>query len=149
MRWDGPKGARCSWFFPFWYEDSADTLVTPLYGQSRDSRWIFPLAYWDDDELVTPLWWQAVNRATGGLAWSSRDETFGGHAYAKRSLFWRLYHHEELNGDATTDVFPFITHDEKKDGHVETSFFWRLFRYENDPKAGTSLDLFFVPIKRP
>ena len=498
-RWDGPKGARCSWFFPFWYEDSADTLVTPLYGRSRDSRWIFPLAYWDDDELVTPLWWQAVNRETGGLdfgtippifgkmgdggwlfplawwdetsflsplwwqtshpstgalqtwmvpplltgggvsetgtsylysplggynekasgvfplwyedpdgfyslpycqkntrngtvgysvpllswhkssndglsktrgllgfyghdvtangnacedwlfpfyyydgrngdfqtmlfgrktnpkdvdywwltplvgsttgekdgfwffpfvtwesnekvrqledmmnadkldasvvgkvckerewnkgwvtnkvfriegrqeseklqfclgtagskrtvsmdggqndsrrgtwrqakvremagaswregkertvsidekvefgnsmlfggerqrvvnfdydtkekvfdgelaesrllfglAWSSRDEKFGGHTYAKRSLFWRLYHHEELNGDATTDIFPFITHDEKKDGHVETSFFWRLFRYENDPKAGTSLDLFFVPIKRP
>ena len=498
-RWDGPKGARCSWFFPFWYEDSADTLVTPLYGQSRDSRWIFPLVYWNDDELVTPLWWQAVNRETGGLdfgtippifgkmadggwlfplawwdetsffsplwwqaenpstgalqtwmvpplltgggvsetgtsylysplggcnekasgvfplwykgpdgffslpycrrktekgrvgysvpllswykssddgssqtrgllgfyghdvtangnafedwlfplyyydgrngdfqtmlfgrktnprdvdywwftpfvgsttgekdgfwffpfvtwgsnekvrqlkdmmnadnldasvvgkvrkerewnkgwvtnnvfritgrqeseklqfclemagskhtvsmdggqndsrrgtwrqadikemagaswregkkrtvsfdekvkfgnslvfggerqrvvnfdydtkekvfdgelsesrslfglAWSSRDEKFGEHTYAKRSLFWRLYHHEDLNGDSTTDIFPFITHDEKKDGYAETSFLWRLFRYENDPKTGTSLDLFFVPIMRP
>ena len=84
-----------------------------------------------------------------GLVWSSRDEKFEGHDYSKRALFWRLYHHESLNGDATTDVFPFITRDVKKDGFSTTSFLWRLFRYENDPKKGTSLDLFFIPLCRP
>ena len=84
-----------------------------------------------------------------GLVWSSRDEKFDGHDYSKRSLFWRLYHHEELNGDATTDVFPFITRDAKKDGSTSTSFLWRFFRYENDPKKGTSLDLLFIPLMRP
>ena len=84
-----------------------------------------------------------------GLVWSSRDEKFGGHDYSKRALFWRLFHHEELNGDATTDVFPFITRDAKKDGYTNTSFLWRFFRYENDPKKGTSLDIFFIPLCRP
>jgi hypothetical protein len=84
-----------------------------------------------------------------GLVWSSRDEKFSGHDYSKRSLFWRLFHHEELNGDATTDVFPFITRDAKKDGSTNTSFLWRLYRYENDPKKGVSLDIFFIPILRP
>ena len=84
-----------------------------------------------------------------GLVWSARDEKFKGHDYSKRALFWRLYHREELNGDATTDMFPFITRDEKKDGYRKTSFFWRLFRYESDPKKGTSLDLFFIPLSRP
>ena len=54
-----------------------------------------------------------------------------------------------MNGDTSTDIFPFITHDEKKDGRSEYSFLWRFFRYENDPKTGTSLDLFFIPIMRP
>ncbi len=84
-----------------------------------------------------------------GLVWSARDEKFEGHDYSKRALFWRLYHHENLNGDATTDVFPFITRDAKKDGSSNTSFLWRLFRYENDPRKGTSLDLFFIPLMRP
>ena len=84
-----------------------------------------------------------------GLVWSSRDEKFEGHDYSKRALFWRLFHHEELNGDATTDIFPFITRDAKKDGYTNTSFLWRLFRYENDPQKGTSLDLFFIPLLRP
>ncbi len=89
------------------------------------------------------------SRALFGLVWSSRDEKFADHVYAKRSLFWRLYHHEELNGDTSTDIFPFITSDEKKDGRTEYSFLWRFFRYENDPKTGMSLDLFFIPIRRP
>ena len=84
-----------------------------------------------------------------GLVWSSRSEKWSGHEYAKRSLFWRLYHEEVDDSDSTTDIFPFITHDEKKGGYTKTSFFWRLFRYEYDPKAGTSLDLFFIPLKRP
>ena len=84
-----------------------------------------------------------------GLVWSSRNEKFEGHDYSKRALFWRLYHHESLNGDGTTDIFPFITRDVKKDGYTNTSFLWRFFRYENDPKKGTSLDLFFIPLMRP
>ncbi|MBQ6009561.1 MAG: hypothetical protein IJL17_13560 [Kiritimatiellae bacterium] len=84
-----------------------------------------------------------------GLVWSARDEKFSGHDYSKRALFWRLYHREELNGDATTDMFPFITRDAKKDGYTNTSFLWRLFRYENDPKKGTSLDFLFIPLMRP
>ena len=84
-----------------------------------------------------------------GLVWSSRDEKFEGHDYSKRALFWRLYHHESLNGDGTTDIFPFITRDVKKDGSSTTSFLWRLFRYENAPKKGASLDIFFIPLMRP
>lgn len=55
-RWDGPAGLRSSWCFPFWYEDSNNTLVTPLYGHRNDCRWLAPLFYKDKLDLVTPLW---------------------------------------------------------------------------------------------
>ncbi len=83
-----------------------------------------------------------------GLVWSSRSERFGGRSNAERSLFWRLYHQAEKDGDSTTDIFPFITHDSKSDGYVKTSFLWRLFRYERNPGKGTAVDLLFVPVWR-
>ena len=46
-------------------------------------------------------------------------------------------------------MFPFITHDTKKNGYSKTSFLWRLFRYERDPEKGTSVDLLFIPVWRP
>ena len=82
--------------------------------------------------------------------WSSRDEHIaGGHDYHKRAVLWRLYHREELDGDSTTDIFPFITRDTKKNGYSKTSFLWRFFRYENDPEKGTSVDFLFIPLCRP
>ena len=81
--------------------------------------------------------------------WSSRDEKIAGeHEYSKRALFWRLWHYETLNGDSTTDIFPFITYDSKKNGYRKTSFLWRFFRYENDPEKGKKVDLFFIPVWR-
>ena len=89
------------------------------------------------------------SRALFGLVWSSRDERVaGGHEYSKRALFWRLWHYEELNGDSTTDIFPFITYDSKKNGYRKTSFLWRLFRYENDPEKGKKVDFLFIPVWR-
>ena len=82
--------------------------------------------------------------------WSSRDEhVAGGHDYVKRAVLWRLFHYEELDGDSTMDVFPFITRDTKKNGYTKTSFLWRFFRYESDPDAGTSVDFLFIPLWRP
>ena len=72
-----------------------------------------------------------------------------GHEYVRRRVLWRLYHHEELDGDSSTDVFPAITWDRRKDGYRKASFLWRLFRWERDPEKGTSLDLLFVPLLRP
>ena len=89
------------------------------------------------------------SRALFGLVWSSRDEKIAGeHEYSKRALFWRLWHYEKLNGDSTTDIFPFITCDSKKNGYRKTSFLWRFFRYENDPEKGKKVDLFFIPVWR-
>ena len=89
------------------------------------------------------------SRALFGLVWSSRDEKIAGeHEYSKRALFWRLWHYETLNGDSTTDIFPFITCDSKKNGYRKTSFLWRFFRYENDPEKGKKVDLFFIPVWR-
>jgi len=71
------------------------------------------------------------------------------HDYARRRVLWRLYHYERLNGDESTDVFPAITYDRRKDGYRKFSFLWRLFRYERDPEKGTSLDVLFLPLRRP
>lgn len=84
-----------------------------------------------------------------GLVWKSRRESIPGrHEYVKKSLLWRFWHHEELNGDATTDCFPFITVDHRKDGYSKTSFLWRFFRYENDPQKGKAVDFLFIPVYR-
>lgn len=85
-----------------------------------------------------------------GLIWSSRKENIAEeHHYLKRSLLWRLWHYENLNGDSTMDIFPCITCDKKKNGYSKISFLWRFFRYEKDPDKGTSIDFFFIPIWRP
>ena len=71
------------------------------------------------------------------------------HEYVRRRVLWRLYHYEKLDGDESTDIFPAITYDRRKDGYRKFSFLWRLFRYEDDPGKGTSLDILFLPICRP
>ncbi len=72
-----------------------------------------------------------------------KDET-----YRRHRVLWKLWDREELNGDVSLDVFPGFTYDRKKDGSTKTSLLWRLFRYESDPKAGTSIDLLFIPVWR-
>ena len=69
--------------------------------------------------------------------------------YTQHRVLWRLWDWERKNGDVSLDVFPGFTYDSKTDGYVKTSFFWRLFRYEKDPKKGTNLDLLFIPLCRP
>ena len=71
------------------------------------------------------------------------------HEYARRRVLWRLYHYERLNGDESTDVFPAITYDRRKDGYRKFSFLWRFFRWERDPEKGTKLDVLFIPLRRP
>ena len=69
--------------------------------------------------------------------------------YTQHRVLWRLWDWERKNGDVSLDVFPGFTYDSKTDGYVKTSFLWRLFRYENDPRKGTKLDLLFIPLCRP
>ncbi|VGO19857.1 hypothetical protein [Pontiella sulfatireligans] len=87
-----------------------------------------------------------------GFLFDARHEKQTGEeesAYVRRRVLWRLYHHENLNGDASTDVFPAITVDSYKNGYYKCSVFWRLFRYEKDPENGTKkLDLLFIPLRR-
>ena len=126
---------------------------------SEDSSWFFP------------LWWHETMRGvmfdlpSGTKSLDARIETFSallflydwrqesvpeeGHDYVRRRVLWRLYHYEKLNGDESTDIFPAITYDRRKDGYSKFSFLWRLFRYESDPKKGTSLDILFLPLMRP
>lgn len=83
------------------------------------------------------------------LLWHAKREVVeGSHDYSEASILWRLWHRESLNGDTTTDVFPFITIDNRKNGFTKTSFLWRFFRYEKDPEKGTKIDFLFLPIWR-
>ena len=45
-------------------------------------------------------------------------------------------------------MFPAITHDTRTDGFRQTTFLWRLYRYEKHPDGGVDLDLLFLPLKR-
>ena len=81
--------------------------------------------------------------------WHSKHEAREGHAYDKRSILWRFWHYERLNGDVTVDSFPFFTYDSKTNGFSKTSLLWRLFRNEYDPKEGKrKVDVLFVPVWR-
>ena len=51
--WGGRDGARSSWAFPFYYENSDGRFVTPLFGTSRESTWLLPLFYTDRDSFVS------------------------------------------------------------------------------------------------
>ena len=67
---------------------------------------------------------------------------------SQHRILWKLWDWEEKNGDISLDVFPGFTYDSKTNGYMNASFFWRLFRYENDPAKGTAVDCLFVPIWR-
>lgn len=126
---------------------------------AEDSDWFFPL--WSHNRTRGVMF----ELPSGEKSLDAELETFSallflydyrretvpeeGHDYARRRVLWRLYHYERLNGDESTDVFPAITWDRRKDGYRKFSFLWRLFRYERDPEKGTSLDLFFLPLRRP
>ena len=69
-------------------------------------------------------------------------------SYASRKVLWKLWDWEEENGDVSLDVFPGFTYDSKTNGYTKTSFLWRFFRYQSDPKEGTSVDILFVPVCR-
>ena len=69
-------------------------------------------------------------------------------SYASRKVLLKLWDWEEKNGDVSLDVFPGFTYDSKTNGYTKTSFLWRFFRYERDPKEGTSVDILFIPIWR-
>ena len=45
------------------------------------------------------------------------------------------------------DLFPFITHDKKKNGYEKTSFLWKFYNHETDSRGRSHLDLFFIPVK--
>ena len=45
-------------------------------------------------------------------------------------------------------VLPWFRRETHADGSSETSFLWRLFRYDFSPNGGTELDLLFIPVMR-
>lgn len=129
------------------YRDKTNFGTVLVFGEAK--RRIVNFDY-DTKEKVLDAFYSET-KSLLGLVWNSRDEHVlvgGAHDYKKRAFLWRVFHYEELNGDSTTDVFPFITYDKKKDGHVKTSFLWRFFRWETDPKEGTDVDLLFIPVWR-
>ena len=65
-----------------------------------------------------------------------------------RSVLWRFWHYENLNGDVTVDSFPFFTYDAKTNGYSKVAVLGRLFRNEVDPVKGRSVDVLFVPCWR-
>ena len=55
------SGYRCSWAAPLWYEDNEGLFATPLYGQTKDSHWVFPLWFEGERAFVTPLYAAGVD----------------------------------------------------------------------------------------
>ena len=68
--------------------------------------------------------------------------------YTRKRMLWRVMHYERDGGDASLDLFPFITWDKKADGYRKTSFMWRFFRNERKPDGSRNIDLLFIPVMR-
>ncbi len=73
--------------------------------------------------------------------WNSRG--------SKASILRKIWHCVEIDGNVSVDMFPGFTYDAYKSGYRKTSFLWRLFRSEYNPKKGDSPDFLFLPIIRP
>lgn len=85
-----------------------------------------------------------------GLFYREHDaNTAKGTSHTHTRVLWKLWDREETNGNVTLDAFPGFSHESKTDGFSRTSFLWRFFRHEYDPKKGTSVDLLFIPVWRP
>jgi len=85
-----------------------------------------------------------------GVYWYDygRDCTSGAETTRHRVL-WKLWDwQEDEKGEISLDVFPGFCYASRPDGYTKTAFWWRLFRYENEPTVGTSIDFLFIPIWR-
>ena len=122
-----------SWFFPLWDDECRRGVMFDI--ASGEKRLDATL------ETFSALWFL--------YDWRRESIPEESHDYVRRRVLWRLYHYERLDGDESTDIFPAITWDRRKDGYRKASFLWRLFRWERDPEKGTSLDILFLPIRRP
>ena len=93
---------------------------------------------------------ESANSSLFGIVYlqESNCDKMKGTSKSTQRILWRLWHREEENGNISLDVFPGYTYDSRKDGYTKTSFLWRLFRYENDPKNGKKVDFLFIPIWR-
>ena len=122
-----------SWFFPLWSHERRRGVMFDLPSGEKSL----------DAELET-------FRALLFLYdWHHESVPEENHDYARRRVLWRLYHYERLGDAESTDIFPAITYDRRKDGYSKFSFLWRFFRYERDPEKGSSLDILFIPLRRP
>lgn len=77
------------------------------------------------------------------------DRLTGRGIRAEQDFLWRIWNRKCWNGNVTIDAFPGYTYDKRKNGYTKTSFLWRLYRHEVDPKKGTSMDILFIPVLRP
>ena len=87
------------------------------------------------------------------LVWLYRHKretnSITGELESRHSVLWKLWDRVEKDGNVSLDVFPGFTYDSKTDGYRKTSFLWRLFRYESDPKTdATAVDFLFIPVWR-
>lgn len=76
------------------------------------------------------------------------EETAQAHDYTRRRVLWKLWHYEKLNGDVSSDAFPFYTYDARRDGFRQHSFLWRFYRWQKSPEGKRKLDLLFIPLLR-
>lgn len=82
-----------------------------------------------------------------GFVYRSKEssDTTTGDSSSDSSVLWRAWKRTEKYGAVSTDIFPGITCDTRKDGSTKTSFLWKVFNYETDAKGKSHLDLFFIP----
>ncbi len=132
-----------------------DTNAPPVIEYVR-KHGSFP--FWRYSRRVTPaLESTSVGGSVGvvfydykhGLGPATVGDGGGTNDYTRARVLWRLWHYEKRNGDVSIDVFPTITHDHKTNGYQRTSFLGRCFRYERSPEGKVSLDLMFIPLRRP
>jgi hypothetical protein len=151
---------RGGWLFPLFHrkvENESGHGRTRVLWATR--RWnaqghktsIFP--FWRSKETVYGD--NGPRLRENNILWrlyDSRSESGGGdkaHDYVRRRILWRVWHYERLNGDVSVDALPFITYDRKTDGFKRVSFLGRVFRYQKNADGGKSLDLLFIPLRRP
>lgn len=173
---DHPTWGRKFWCLPFcWYEhqrgfwpdflfpgpghSGTNALSLPKTVEECEYRYkhgVFPLYSYSTN--ANPRMFHYVTKRTAGLIFYDYKHEFGPlpaknstalNDYTRARVLWRLWHYERLNGDVGVDVFPGVTYDRKKDGYKKVSVWWRLYRHERTAKNKVSLDLFFIPVKRP
>ena len=143
----------------FLYPPDTDVPNAVTRYLSTDENWFFPL--WQDKRQRGVMF----DIASGEKQLDAELETFSmlyflynwrhesipeeSHDYVRRRFLLYLYNYEKRGDEESTDIFPAISWDRRKDGYRKASFLWRVFRWERDPEKGTSIDFLFIPLWRP
>lgn len=161
-RKDKSERYRASWCFPLWYENSEGVLATTLFGYGKDSMWVFPIGYWDENSFMSLLYSQGHYGKSDDTWWSvpltlswgswARGEDGDSHS-SKGKILLGLFGWDRYEWKSKRKNVSYQRHEwwcgplMGYEGWTDSSETWFLLHFaEHSTRDGKAVESYFFPL---